>query len=171
MLGITLQIGRVKVPNFLIDSGAGCNVVDKKTWRWLKNKNIKADTRKSAKTLCTYDSSKPLPTLKTFTAKVISKNTKSCCVADFVVMNSEGHSRLLDRDTAECLGLLHVGPVQINLMNSSDFLDRFCELFDGVGMLKSYDLERHVDSSLTPIAQPLRRVPFQLREEVDKKLD
>ena len=40
----TLQIGGVEVPNLLIDSGAGCNVVDNEAWRWLKNKNIKADT-------------------------------------------------------------------------------------------------------------------------------
>ena len=56
-------------------------------------------------------------------------------------------------------------------MNSSDVLDRFRELFEGVGSLKNYDLERHVDLSLTPIAQPLRLVPFQLREKVDKNLD
>ena len=106
----TLQIGGVEVPNLLIDSGAGCNVVDKETWRWLKNKNIKADTRKSVKTLHAYGSSKPLPTLKMLTAEVILKDIKLCCVANFVVMNGEGHG-LFGRDTAECLGLLHVDPV------------------------------------------------------------
>ena len=49
MQGITLQIEGVEVPNLLIDSGADCNVVDKETWRWLKNKNNKADTRTSVK--------------------------------------------------------------------------------------------------------------------------
>ena len=85
-------------------------------------------------------------------------------------MNREGH-RLLDRDTAECLGLLHVSPVQINSVNSSDVLDKFRKLFEGVGLLKNYDLGRHVDLSMTQIAQPIRRVPFQLREKVDKKLN
>ena len=66
---ITLQIGEEEVPNLLIDSGPACNVVDKETWRWLKNENIKAGTPKLAKTLHVYGSSKPLPTLKTFTAK------------------------------------------------------------------------------------------------------
>ena len=56
-------------------------------------------------------------------------------------------------------------------MNSSDVLDRHPELFNGVGLLKNYELGLHVDSSVTPIVQPLRRVPFQLREKVDKKLD
>ena len=53
-----------------------------------------------------------------------------------------------------------LSPPNINLVNSSDVLDRFRELFEGVGMLKNYDLERHGDSSLTPIAQPRRRVTF-----------
>ena len=65
---------------------------------------------------------------------------------------------------------MHVSPVQINSMNSSDGFDQF-QLFEGVGLLKNYDLGRHVGSSLPPVAQPLRRVPFQLREKVDKKLD
>ena len=170
MQAITLQIGGVKVPNLLINSGAACNVVEQETWRWLKNEKIKADTRKSAKTLYAYGSSKPLLTMGTFTVEVISKDTKLRCVADFVVMNGEGH-RLLGRDTAECLGLLHVGPVQINLVNISDVLDRYPELFKGVGLLKNYELGLHVDSSVTPIVQPLRRVPFQLQKKVDKKLN
>ena len=91
-------------------------------------------------------------------------------VADFVVMNGEGH-RLLGRHTAKCLGLLDVGPVQIHSVNSSDVLDRYPELFNRVSLLQHYELRLYVDSSVTLIAQPLHREPFQLREKVDKKLD
>ena len=125
---------------------------------------------KSAKIVYAYGSSKPLPTLETFTAEGISKDTDLFCVADFVVGNNEGH-RLLGRGTSECFGHLHVGPEQINLVNSSDVLHRYSELFEGVGLLKNYELGLHVDSSVTIIEQSLHRVPFQLRERVDKKLN
>ena len=44
-------------------------------------------------------------------------------------------------------------------------------MFTGVGLLKGYELKLHIDESVKPVAQPVRRIPFGLREKVDKKLD
>ena len=57
-------------------------------------------------------------------------------------------------------------------MNSvdSDIYDSYPNSFKGVGTLKGYELKFHVNTSIQPIAQSVRRVPFQLREKVDKKL-
>ena len=41
-------------------------------------------------------------------------------------------------------------------------------LFTGVGLLKVCKL---IDESMTPVAQPVRRIPFEIREKVDKKFD
>ena len=72
---ITLNVGGIELHDFLIDSGAACNVVDKSTWEWLKSKRIDASTRKSAKTLYAYGRTNPLPTLGTFTANVFVGDT------------------------------------------------------------------------------------------------
>ena len=58
-------------------------------------------------------------------------------------------------------------------MNSvdSDIFDSYPNLFEGIGTLKDYELKLHVNTSVQPIAQSVRRVPFQLREKVDKKFD
>ena len=40
-----------------------------------------------------------------------------------------------------------------------------------MGTLKNYRLKLHIDGSIKPVAQPLRRIPFQLRDKVDFKLN
>ena len=63
--------------------------------------------------LFAYGSTIPLPTLGTFTASVESSDSKTMCEADFVVIEGDGRS-LLCRNTAEELGLLHIGPSHVN---------------------------------------------------------
>ena len=48
---------------------------------------------------------------------------------------------------------------------------RFGDLFNGVGLLKEYELKLLVDDSVKPVAQLVRRIPYRLREKVNKKLD
>ncbi|KAI0223182.1 hypothetical protein LSAT2_025590, partial [Lamellibrachia satsuma] len=52
-----------------------------------------------------------------------------------------------------------------------DIRRKFADVFAGVGKLKNYQLKLHVDKTVQPIAQPVRRLPFGLREKVEKKLD
>ena len=166
---VTLNVGDIELHDFLIDSDAACNVVDKSTWEWFKSKRIDASTRKSAKILYAYGSTNPLPTVGTFTANVVVRDTDKWCVADFIVINVKGHN-LLGRGTARDLGLLHIGPLVMNSVDS-DIHDSYPNLFKGVSTLKDYELKLHVITSVQSIAQSVRRVPFQLREKVGKKLD
>ena len=43
-------------------------------------------------------------------------------------------------------------------------------MFKGVGKLIDYQLKFHINKDVRPVAQPVRRVPYGLREKVDKKL-
>lgn len=85
---------------------------------------------------------------------------------------------LLGRDAAEKLNVLRVGPPnfpQAYSMTSEgtsvDVVKNFPDIFTGVGKLKDYQLKLHVNKDVKPVAQPVRRLPFGLREKVDKKLD
>lgn len=44
-------------------------------------------------------------------------------------------------------------------------------MFSGVGKLNTKQISLHIDSTVTPVAQPLRRVPFNLREAVEEKIN
>ena len=52
-----------------------------------------------------------------------------------------------------------------------DIVKNFPDVFTGVGKLKDYQLKLHVNKDVKPVAQPVRRLPFGLREKVDKELD
>ena len=45
-----------------------------------------------------------------------------------------------------------------------DIRRKFADVFAGVGKLKNYQLKFHVDKTVQPIAQPVRRLPFGVRE-------
>ena len=49
--------------------------------------------------------------------------------------------------------------------------EKYKALFTGVGLLQGYELRLHIDESGKSVAQPVRRIPFGLREKVGKKLD
>ena len=171
---VTLNVGGVSLPDALIDSGATCNLVGQQTWDWLKASGIQCESRRSAKVLFAYGATEALPTLGTFSAKVVSTRRNAECQADFVVMKGGGRT-LFGRKTAETLGLLHVGPRQVNSIvceHSEDDIRRiYQDLFTGIGLLKDYELKLHVDKSVKPVAQPVRRITFGLRGKVDEKLD
>lgn len=74
--------------------------------------------------------------------------------------------------------MLRVGPLEHPHTYSvteegtdADIRRKFADVFAGVGKLKNYQLKLHVDKTVQPIAQPVRRLPFGLREKVEKKLD
>ena len=91
-----------------------------------------------------------------------------------MVVKGDGRT-LLGRETAEILNLLHIGPFLENNVDSggleSCIPEKYKALFTGVGLLKGYELKLHIDESMKPVAQPVRKIPFGLREKVDKKLD
>ena len=95
------------------------------------------------------------------------------CTADFVVVKGNGRT-LLGRGTAEKVRVLHIGPFQANNLSGQaecDIRERYSSLFSGVGLLKGYELKLHIDDTVKPVAQHVRRIASGLREKVDKKLD
>ena len=74
------------------------------------------------------------------------------------------------------LNLLHTGPIHcVNIFEvetTNQYIrDKYKELFNGVGLFKGYKLKLNVNISGKPVAQPVRRNPFGVREKVEKKLD
>ncbi|KAI8487249.1 hypothetical protein Bbelb_350470 [Branchiostoma belcheri] len=174
---IDVEIGGVGVAGILIDSGATCNIISKGTWESLKGQRVEVrDQRKGGRNLYTYGSNKPLPTLGTFKAEVVCLSNAAVTEAEVVVMDGPGRN-LLSKETAEKLGVLRVGPVQTGQVNilqeglTAEEREKYKDAFTGVGLLKGREVTLHIDETVRPIAQPLRRVPYGLRDKVDKKLD
>ena len=53
----------------------------------------------------------------------------------------------------------------------ADVREQFPEVFSGIGKLADFQLKLHVNCDVEPVAQPLCRLPFGLRDKVDENLD
>ncbi len=101
------------------------------------------------------------------------------CEGEFTVIKGKGKP-LLGKETAEQLKVLRVGPEETmkgtvytvtREGSDSDIRKEFADIFTGVGLLKDYKLKLHIDENVTPVALPVRKLPFGLRDKVDNKLD
>ena len=156
--------------NVLIDSGASSNIISTKTWEDLKQHGIKCTSRATSdKKLYTYASDEPLPVKGTFTCDV--KCGRRETRADFLVV--EGNAvPLLGKETATELGVLKIGVDVAAVRDSNQRIrDQYPEVFQGVGKLNTHQVSLHIRPDVPPVAQPMRRTPFNLREKVERKVD
>lgn len=65
-------------------------------------------------------------------------------------------------ETAKELGILRVGLE--TTVNSSEMRYQDEKIFNGIGKLENIKLKLPIDRSRPPVAQPLRRVLFKLRD-------
>lgn len=172
-----LEVGDVDLNGVLIDSGASCNLIDKQTWESLKRENIRCTSKAENKALFAYGQAAPLSTLGTFRCVIVCKDTGRRCLGEFTVINSRGRP-IIGKSTAERLNVLRVGPPTNKMVQSvvcegtgEDFIKSYPEVFSGVGKLKNYQLKLHINRNVQPVVQSSRRIPYSLRDKVDKKLD
>ena len=169
---IAVRINDVPV-DIVVDSGSSVNLIDSDGWKQL-HQHVKLSP--TTKQVYAYGSDKPLPLKGEFTATVsaVGSNTMLRDVSFQVVQG--GGVCLLSKKTAVEMGVLRVGFDEHVYSTSgshiADELQRtYADVFQGIGKLKDFQLKIHVDPDVRPVAQPVRRLPFALREKVGEKLD
>ena len=149
-------------------------IIDQNLWEHLKSKNIGYESTKCQANVYSYGSKDPLPVLGKFTAKVSVGQTNLDNI-EFIVMKGSGQA-LLGCVTASALGVLRLGP-NVHAVNKGanakdlgehEIFAKYPGCCDGIGKLKDYQLKIPIDSDVQPIAQPMRRVSYQLRDKVKK---
>ncbi|CAB4032808.1 Retrovirus-related Pol poly, partial [Paramuricea clavata] len=139
--------------NMIIDSGASVNIVDKQTWEWLKKNRVVCTSSRSEKKLYTYASQTPLEIIETFNCKISVGH--HVVDAEVCIISGRGES-LLGKDTAMKLGVLN--------------MRKYPEVFKGVGKLEGRTVQLYINSDVKPVAQPVRRIPFNMRPKVEEKI-
>ena len=66
--------------------------------------------------------------------------------------------------------LLKLGVPVYTLQSKEVIMSDYKEVFDGVGKLKDYQVKLHVNPNVPPVAQPVSRTSFSLRDKVKKKV-
>ena len=119
------------------------------------------------KQLYPYGRKEPLKTAGCFTAKVAVKDV--AVEAEFTVIEGKGQA-LLGRETATQLKVLSLSPnVCVNSLQEENLFQKYKSCFESLGKLKDFQLNIPIDQHVKPVVQ-MRRVPFSLRDKLDKKL-
>ena len=53
---------------------------------------------------------------------------------------------------------------------ADELIESYPKLFTGIGKLKDFQVKLHIDTNVQPTCQPHRRVPFHVRQKVEKEL-
>lgn len=151
----------------MIDTGASVNIIDENTYQELGCPKL---SRKKTNVFA-YGSKQALDVRGKFIAE-IEVGHKYTAAPVLVVRGDSGN--ILSYQTATELDLVKIQTVnQVDghtETSSEEIFRKYPKLFDGVGKLKDYQLNLHINENVQPIVQPTRRIPFALRKKVESKL-
>lgn len=154
---IDVKIGGIAL-TVVVDSGSKYNIVDSKTWEFLKaNKVTVANQRKDVSHAFKSYGGHALTALGIFEAKIETK-FKSI-TADFVVVQDYGKV-LIGYQTGVPLGVMKIGECVNSVEQKAE-----------MSKIKGFLVDIPINPDVKPVAQPYRRVPVPLEEAVDRKID
>ena len=148
-----IELGGVVVP-VIVDSGATCNVTDRRQWERMKAEGIVCRSALEERTIYSYGNPKPLEIAGVFYTTV-RHNDHELDNVEFVVIEGQGQT-LLGRQTSEKLGILQIGPAPVigNIQNDIDNLKvKYPQCFEGFGKLKDFQLTVPIDPDIEPVVQ------------------
>ena len=160
----------------LIDSGAQDNLIDEHTFeKWTyKPKLNKPSTR-----LYAYNSNKEIPTIGEFQTNVMVGEKQYEAIFR-IVQGKSGN--LLSFSTAKQLDLFSEDQFRpkdtirkcnnIESNRYNQIMDQFKDVFnEEIGKLKGFKVKLHIDTSIKPVQQPYRRVPYNLAQATEDEID
>ena len=97
-------------------------------------------------------------------------------IAKFLVSKNKSSGYLLGRSTATKLGVLQIHHINdINMPSNSDkvnnILNDFPQVTSGLEKLINPQVNLNIDTTVKPVSQHLRRVPFHIRKKIESKID
>ncbi|XP_061170050.1 uncharacterized protein K02A2.6-like [Saccostrea echinata] len=145
--------------DFLLDTGASVNILDEATYLKLGQPRLETNGSK----LMPYGGNAPLDVIGSCLLDVQWKNIMQQHKF-YVVRGSNG--ALLGYSTCRSLELVHI----VNQLSHADVTRKHQDVFKGIGKLVNKTVHIHTDTSVKPVAQRSRRIPFHLRPKVEAEL-
>ena len=170
----TISINKNKV-NMLIDSGSTLNIIDKTTCNQLHEAEPLTPTYIK---VYPYQTSTTLESEGKFNCSVTANGSTVSTI--FYVMKSTGKC-MLGKNTSELLNLLslRVGPptkqevlqttasTKLN-PSTQQIISKYQDIFRGMGTLKNFKLQLHINQNITPVQQPICRLPYHTKQKVSE---
>jgi len=158
---VNVTVGGAKF-KITIDTGATINVIDGDTFNKMKDITLNRTHTKAF----AYSAKSPVEFLGKF--ETVIETRKRISVATFYVTKGKNCGNLLSLSTAQDLGLvsLHIDKLTSKDAALENILQKNSKVFSGLGKLKGEKIKLDIDKTLTPKAQPQRRIPYHIREKV-----
>ena len=150
----------------MANSGSSINILDERDYNQLSPRPSLKQTHIK---VYPYQTETPIPVLGQFTSNITS-GTAHRTETFYVVKGTSGS--LLSWRTSTDLELLKVvKPIKHHdTPTVEQLVTQYQDLFQGLGKLKDYQVQLHIDEGVTPVAQPHRRVPFHVRKQLEEQL-
>ena len=156
---------------FLVDSGSCVDVIDRGTFDQLQSK-VKVNLHPSKVKIYAYASETPLKIDGMFYGNISFKGSKHIC--RFHVISDHKSGCVIGRNTAIELGILklsqNIHALTSDSIYSAELKKKYPAVFQGLGKLKGFQLKLNIDSSVPPVSQHLRRIPFHVRKKIEIKI-
>ena len=157
---------------FSVDSGSSVNLIDEERFRLInKRSKTKLKLKKSKVKLFGYASKQPITVLGSFDA-VLEVNEKYLPASFLVVKGKTDSSPLLGCDTAIDIGVLKIVNENDTCVNSEvqDITKEYDSIFHGIGKHKHAQVRLLENTSVKPVAQKNRRIPYHYREKLETEI-
>ena len=153
----------------IVDTGASTDIMDETTFTKV-NCSSKIELQPTSKSIIAYGSQEQLTVLGQFDT-TITFGDKSVFLTISVLKGN--YRSLLSYQTALDLNIIdvHLKQVQHAPLEADTLIEQYPELFKGIGKLKDVEVKLHIDSTVKPVAQSARRIPFHMRKEVATEVD
>ena len=153
----------------MADSGSSINILDEHDYQRIQPRPVLKSTHVD---IFAYNSKSRLPVIGNFVAEIMTTRGVKAKEDIYVVKGSSGS--LLSWSTSQKLRLITT-TTPLKSVNTNGGVDslvaEYSDLFVGLGKLKGYQVKLHIDDSVTPVAQPHRRIPFHVRKQLEEQLE
>ena len=154
----------------IADSGSTTNVIDLNTFRHIKIKSGKnIPLHPSSTSIKAYGSNSSLPIAGYFSAKTDYEDQTH--LLNFYVIDQDKAGNLLSKKTLLDLGIISFNINTIKASDEySDLWEQYPNITNGVGKLKDFQVHLHIDKTIPPVEQSVRRVPYHLRKQLEQEI-
>ena len=173
---VKVRVNGVK-GNMDADSCSSCNIMGLDHFNKIKEHSaVRIKLEHADNQVYSYASSKPLDLAGKFIAEIESVNTGKKMKTEFLVTNQNTNSRpLLSLKCGTELGVLQVSNALRSETENEDkyrkMVKEYPEVFEGLGKHKNIKAKFIVDSSVKPVVQKPRKIPYNLEKQVMKEED
>ena len=164
---------RDETVKFQLDCGATVNILPADTYQQIFNDPRMERLQPTQTTLVMFNKSelKPLGCIK---VETLNPKNEQCFLTEYTVVPT-GHTALLGAESVQQFGLIVINTDNImSLSNETptqpDIVSEFGDVFSGEGKLKG-KLHLEIDKSVSPVALPVRKVPFAVKEPLKQELE